>query len=477
MRNPALRKKRLLLFVTLAVVLAVNLAAVLLPYRAAHPDVSGNGVYTLTNTSRNYVKALDRDVQITYYAADPDPDLRSFLDLYKASHVTVKVSEPPTADEDQTIRIACGEDARTVGVSDLFYYSSTTYSPEYGYLSMTQYARITAEISAMSSSDEAYQAFTYYFGPDVMQAHFCGEEVITSTLRNLVGGTLRTVWVLTGEVGQAPDRYVMLRLKLHGFEARGVSETNLSSLPDGSLLWLTPQKDLDADGAAALEDFLSRGGRLFLTTLYSQMQLPKLMEVLAAYGLSAETEKVNLVGDTVSSGTSSTVSATFSPKRSDHAINETVGSGMMISYAHEIRLSAVEGVENASLLKTSTSGQSVEQSADGEGEQTETAGTFTVAATAVRSSDSSRVAWLGMLPTSNLDYYADDAESTYTAAILSWLAGADLQFPIGEPHVLPSALLNVSVTVFVIWIIIFAVLLPLSLLAVALVRRYVRRKG
>ena len=43
MRNQAIRKRRLLLFVTLAVVLAVNLAAVFLPYRAAHPDVSGNG--------------------------------------------------------------------------------------------------------------------------------------------------------------------------------------------------------------------------------------------------------------------------------------------------------------------------------------------------------------------------------------------------------------------------------------------------
>ena len=150
---------------------------------------------------------------------------------------------------------------------------------------------------------------------------------------------------------------------------------------------------------------------------------------------------------------------------------------MVISYAHEILLSETEGVENASLLKTSSSGQSVERSADGEGEQTETPGTFTVAATAVRSSDSSRVAWLGMLPTSNLDYYANDAESTYTAAILSWLAGDDLQYPIGESHVLPSALLNVSVTVFVVWIIVFAILIPLALLAVALVRRYVRRKG
>lgn len=283
MRNQAIRKRRLLLFVTLAVVIAVNLAAVFLPYRAAHPDVSGNGVYTLTNASRNYVRALEHDVRITYHATDPDPDIRSFLDLYKAPHVTVAVSEPPSAAEDQTVRIACGEDERTVGISDLFYYSSKTYSPEYGYLSMTQYARITAQISAMSSSDEAYQAFTYYFGPDVMQAHFCGEEVITSTLRNLAGGTMRTVWVLTGEVGQAPDWYVMLRLKMHGFEAHAVSDP--SALPDGALLWLTPQKDLDENGVTALEGFLSRGGRLFLTTLYSQMRLPKLAAVLAAYGL------------------------------------------------------------------------------------------------------------------------------------------------------------------------------------------------
>ncbi len=473
MRNPALRKKRILLLVALAAVLAVNFAAAFLPYRAAHPDVSGNGIYTLTNTSRSLLNAIDRDAEITYYAADPDPDIRSFLALYSAARVTVSVAAPPSADLDQTVRIACGEEARTVSVSDLFCYSSTTYSPEFGYLSMSQYAQITAEIASLPSSGETYQAFTYYFGPTAMQALFCGEEVITSTLRNLVGGTLRTLWVLTGEVGQAPDWYVMLRLKMHGFEARAV--TDLSTLPDGSLLWLTPKADLDADGTSALTDFLSRGGRLLLTTLYTQMKLPKLASVLAAYGLSAETERVNLVGDKVSYGTSSTIAATFSPQRADHAINETVGGGVLVSNAHEILLSSVDGVETAALLKTSTSGQSVEQSDDKK--QTVTEGTFTVAATAVRSSDSSRVAWFGMLPTSNLDYLSSNAESTYTAAVLSWLADDEMRFPIGETRVLPSSLLNVSVTVFVIWIVIFAVLIPLSLLAVALVRRYVRKKG
>ncbi len=476
MRNQAVRKKRLLLLVTLAVVLAVNLAAVFLPYRAAHPDVSGNGIYTLTNASRSLLASVERDVKITYFAADPDPDIRAFLELYKTARVTVAVSEPSTADEDQTIRISCGDDARTVGVSDLFYYSGTTYSPTYGMLTVSQYAQITAEISSLSPSDEAYEAFTYYFGPDVIQAHFCGEEVITSLLRNLVGGHLRTLWVLTGEVGDTPDWYVMLRLKMHGFEARAVPDSDPSALPDGSLLWLTPKADLDADGAAALENFLSRGGRLFLTTLYSQLKLPNLMAVLAAYGLSAQTDSVGMVGDSVNYGTSSVLSAIFSPKRADHAINETVSSGMIISYAHEIRLSEIDGVNNATLLRTSSSGQCVESAGDGK-KETVASGTFTVAATAVRSSDSSRVAWLGMALTSVLDYSTDDAESAYAAAMLSWLAEDEMRFPVGESRVLPSALLNTSVVVFVVWIVIFVVLLPLFLLAVALVRRYIRRKG
>lgn len=464
MRNHAFRKKRLFLLVTLAAVLAVNLAAAFLPYRAAHPDVSANGIYTISNTSKSLLELVERDAEITYFAADPDPDIRAFLELYRAPHVRVTVAEPDAADEDQTICLSCGDDARTVGVSDLFYYSGTTYSPMYGMLSVSQYAQITAQLASLSSSDEAYESYVYFFGPDVTQAHFCGEEVITSLLRNLVGGSLRTLYVLTGESGSTPDWYVMLRLKMHGFEARGV--TDLSSLPDGALLWLTPRADLDGDGAAALKDFLSRGGRLFLTTLYSQLELPNLTEVLAVYGMSAEQNC--MVGD----GTE--VSATFSPKRADHAVNETVGSGMIVSYAHEILLSEVDGVENAPLLKTSASGQCVTVSEDGT--QSVVSGTFTVAATAVRSADSSRVAWLAMVPTSNLDYYTGNANSTYAAAMLAWLAEDELRQPIGETRTLPSTLLNTSVTVFAVWIAVFVVLIPLVLLAVALVRRYVRKK-
>lgn len=464
-------KKRVVLLVTLAVVLALNLAAVFLPYRTVHPDVSGGGVYTLSESTERYLAELDRPAQITYFASAPDADLRAFLELYRSQSVTVTVAEPETADADQTIRIRCGETSRTVGLAELYYYTSSAYSSTYGMLSLSQYAQISSAVSGMSSSDEIYREYLSLFGPDVMQAHFCGEEVISSVLRNLTGGTLRTLWVWTGRFGTAPDWFVSLRLKMHGYEVRGVND--LSALSDGSLLWLTPQTDLDEAGAAALTEFLSHGGRLFLTTSYQVLELPTLMEVLSAYGLSAKTDRKNLVCDKVSYGTTSMMSVSFPPKRADHAINESVGGSVLINGAHEILLADADGVDNLSLLKTSSSGQLAEL--DGDGNQTVSDGTFTVAATAVRSSDSSRIAWLGMPLNSAFDYATSNGESAYTAAILAWLAGDRMQFTVGETRTLPSAILNVSVTVFTVWIIIFVLLIPLLLLAIALVRRYIRK--
>lgn len=41
---------------------------------------------------------------------------------------------------------------------------------------------------------------------------------------------------------------------------------------------------------------------------------------------------------------------------------------------------------------------------------------------------------------------------------------------------IPSALLNAKVSVFTVWIVIFVVLIPLALLALALVLRYIRNR-
>lgn len=462
MRN----KKRLCLILTLAAVVAVNLLAYLLPYRAAHPEVSGTVVYTLSDSTRQMLSGLTRDAEITYFAESPDPDLRSFLLLYRSSHVTVKVAAPETDAADQTICIRSGERTRTLSLSELFYYSSSATGE---LLSLTEYAQISAYLSQLDASSDQYQMFVYYYGPDVMQAYFAGDAVVSAALRNLTSDGTQTLWVLTGEVGSEPDWYVSLRMEQYGFLPQTVDSP--AGLPAGALLWFSPKADLSEEQAAELSAFLADGGRLLLTTDYQKTDLTNLGTILAAYGLSTATVP-NLVADTVSSGSGSTVSQTFSAISASHAINEAFGGRLTVSYAHRIGIAEVEGVTNAELLRTSLSGTYVEQ--DGENTKNEQ-GCFSLAAAAIKGD--SRIVWIGMQFSSALESYTGGKESAYAAACLSWLAGADGAFsPVGQANEIPSALLNVKVATFSVWIVIFVVLIPLALLAVALIRRYIREK-
>lgn len=461
--NLKTKKNRLRLTLLLVLVVLINVVVYLLPYRAMHPDVSGNGVYTLSSSSQALIDGLDRDVEITYLASAPDADLRSFLSLYSSPHIKVTVSAPQISAEDQTIVIRCGERTRTLGLSELFYYASEATLE---LLSLTEYAQISSLLSQMDSSNGYYQDFLSYYGPDVMRSYFAGDAVVSAAVRNLTSDDVQPLYVLTGEIGNAPDWYISLRLEQYGFELIAVE--GLAALPDGALIWLAPKADLDQTQATALSELLARGGRLLLSTDYKTTDLPRLASILATYGLSAPTVP-NLVVDAVSSSMSPTFYAT---KNTSHAIHAAFSGSVTVSYAHMITVADVEGVKNEMLLRTSSSGGYTEQ--NGEDSITESGSTYTLAATAIKGE--SRVVWLGLQFSAVLDGYSGGKNSEYLSACLAWLAEEDALSPIGQARAIPSALLNVKVSTFSVWIVIFVVLIPLALLAAALILRYARMK-
>lgn len=465
------KRKTIFLTVLILAAVALNLAAALIPFRLSHPDVSGSGVTEISEGTRTLLDGIGRDAEIIYYADSPDADLRTFLSRYGTAHVSVKVKKPAAPADDQTILIRSGERSRTFGLEELYCYISATTGE---ILSLTEYAQISAYLSQLDSGSDSYQMLMYYYGPDVLQAYFMGEPLVSAALRNLTSDTgYRTIYVPVLNTGDGADWYVSLRLEQYGFLPVRVSA--LSDVPAGATVWLSPTADLSGEQAEELKRFLSDGGQLFLTTSYQNTDLPNLASVLSEYGLSTSPAQ-NLVTDKVTTTSGSTLSAVFDGVRSEHAINEASGASFKAVYAHQINVSSVERVENAGLLRTSFSGGYTEKTEEGEDPVSES-GTFYFAASAIRGE--SRVVWLGMQLSAMTDSYSGGGNSAYAAACFAWLGRQDadpLPGAIGQAREIPSALLNVKMSTFTTWIVIFVVLIPLALLAVALVLRYVRNK-
>lgn len=459
------KKKITLLLVTLAVLLAVNVAVSFLPFRAANPDVSGSRIYTLSADTRRFLAELDRPVELTYFCtggqAGADADLRSFLSLYQGKNLTVRIGEAPDESADQTIRLSCNGRTRTLSVADFFYYfSQATYER----LSLSEYAMVTSYLSSLASDSDAYNQLLQYYGPTVMTAYFCGDSVLTGAIRALTLDTVQTLYVWTGDGKTAPDWYLSGQLEQYGYATQAV--TDLTAVPAGALLWIAPTKDIDEQDAAALSALLDGGTKLFLATSYQATDLPNLAEILAGYGLSTASG-MNLVLDQSGTG----VSPAFQAIQANHAINERVTGSFIALYAHAIRITEAEGVQAAELLRTSQSGAYQEK--DGDGTKSES-GSFSFAASAIRGE--SRVVWLGMQPDVSADSYSGGADTEWTAEALAWLSGYETLTPIGGVSEIPSTLLNVKVSVFSVWIVVFVVLIPLTLIAGAILSRYIRGK-
>lgn len=460
------KKRLLVLTVTLVAVVLVNVAVAFLPFRAAYPDVSGNGVYTLSEESRRLLNALDTQVELVYRANEPDPDIRSFLLQYQSRFVTVRVEAAPDAASDQTILLTSGTRASVLSLSKLFYYYSTVTGEM---LSIAEYAQISGYLSAAETDDELYQSLIYYYGPNAMCSYFAGDSVISAALRNLTAEDLQMLYVFTGEQGAALDWYVTMRLEQYGFTLSTV--TALSDLPSHAMLWLAPSGDLTETDAQALENHLENGGRMFLATSYQATNFPRLSAILSAYGLSTAAVP-NLVLDLGSSSSGSqSMTQTFTAVKASHAINEAATGAVTVSHAHAIRIAEVEGAKPAELLRTSLSGGYVEQT--GEETKNET-GCFTLAASSVKGE--SRVVWLAMTPTAALEGYSSGKNGAWVASALAWLCEGEVATPIGQDCMIPSTLLNVKVSTFAVWIVVFAVLIPLGLLAAAIISRQVRNK-
>lgn len=135
-------------YLAAAAVLAVALVAVLnlmagqLPASVRELDLTDNGIYQISDTSRDLLAGLEQDVEIVVLAEEGSVDERiaKFLDRYAAlsSHITVTQVDPvahPSAAEEydasaDSLVVRCAETgkSRAIPFSDILVYDTMYYT-------------------------------------------------------------------------------------------------------------------------------------------------------------------------------------------------------------------------------------------------------------------------------------------------------------------------------------------------------------
>lgn len=265
--------------VVIAIAVLVNMVVGALPADKTQIDVTSQALYTLSDQSRQIVRALDRDVTLSLlaYTGQEDESVTKLLDRYAAlsDHVKVEYVDPavnPTVLEKykdealyaNSVIVTCGERYRFVSYQDIF---QTDYS-------------------------------NYYYNGSV-ETSFNGEGALTSAIHYVASDDLPKVYSLTGHGEKTLSASLEDLVEEDNLELTELSLLSMERVPEDAdcVLIYAPSSDLSADEAQLLIDYLDAGGDVMLITDYIVGgDMPNLMQLTKRMGMQPR-EGIVVEGD------------------------------------------------------------------------------------------------------------------------------------------------------------------------------------
>lgn len=253
----------------LAILVLVNLAAGKLPVKYTQYDLTDNQLYTITDETKDYLAGLDQDVKLYLIAQDgnEDEDIRKVLERYASmsDHISVEVKDPvvnpsfvkqytDNSVSENSIIVVCGDRSKIIGYSDI-------YQQELNY------------------STYSYET-----------TGFDAEGQLTSAIDYVTSDQIPVLYTLTGhDEGSFSDTLSSLIAKAN-IEVQELTLLTSEAVPEDAqcVCINAPQKDISADEAKKLLDYMEKGGHVLLVTDFLQIDTPNLDSVLENYGLSAK---------------------------------------------------------------------------------------------------------------------------------------------------------------------------------------------
>lgn len=224
--------------VVIGIVVFINLIAGRLPSSLKQIDISTNNIYEITDTSRDLLKDLDKDVDFTILAekSSTDERIRTFIEKYAAlsSHINVEWIDPvlhPSAlteyeTESDTIVVSCSDTEKTTTVSfqDII----------------------------------TYDEMSYYTTGSLTESEFDGEGQLTSAVNYVTTDVSKTIYTVSG----------------HGE----------SSLPS-SVTDLMKKSSFTTEELNLVTSYMKDGGNVFFIQGEDLTDMPNFSSLMETYGL------------------------------------------------------------------------------------------------------------------------------------------------------------------------------------------------
>jgi len=251
----------------IAIVVILNLIVGQLPSNYLEFDLSDKRVYTVSETSVNYLKGLDQNIDIVILAEEGTVDERILKFVYNyaalSGRLSVKQIDPVVRPSALTEYEA---EANTIVVRNTDTGKQTTIN-----------------IGEIIGFDE----MNYYYYGVYTETDFDAEGLLTSAVDYVVSDVSATVYTMENH-GESS----LPTLVTDALDKAHLGQGSVSLLLDGGipadcslLLSYAPTADLSDDELQMLRDYLAQGGQAMLLMAASETALPNWEALLLEYGL------------------------------------------------------------------------------------------------------------------------------------------------------------------------------------------------
>jgi len=399
-----------------AIAVIVNLAVGALPSSKTQVDLTAEKLYSLSEQTEQRLSALDQDVTVYWIVqkGSEDATLEQLLGRYADfKHVSVQAVDPVTypnfaasytsaSVENNSLIVTCGERSLFVAGSELWTYSDY----------------------------EQYVYYLQYYGQEYNDT-FVGEQKLTGAIAYVSGEELPVIYTLTGHGETELSEEFGNVITLQNYELQELNLLTVDAVPEdcGVLYIAGPTHDLNEQELAAIRSYVAAGGKLFVTTNYTEEDLPNFAALLADWSVSV-TNGIVLESDSryVSYG----YIDFLLPSLQSHSITSPLsaeGLQVLMPDAQALTMGETEEeIQLSSLLKSSASSYSksgLNGLSDYSQTDTDPAGPFVLALAGKNSSTGSQLVVFGssvFMESAYSDRVAGANEDLFLNA-MDWLCG------------------------------------------------------
>ena len=458
--------------IVLAILVAVNLLVSALPETYTQPDLSGSGLYDLSEQTENLIGGLEQDVNVYWIVQDgyEDDTLQKTLTRYEdlSKHIQVKKIDP----------VANPNFAYQYTAEDLYNNSLIVTNADASKSRYISYYDIYE-----TSYDEDYNTVSEYNG----------EGALTSAVNFVTSDAQTKVYYLSGHgEDELPSNLVS------SLENENISLTQLNLLTEETvptdceaLLVYSPASDLSQDEIDKIDAYLAENGSLMLFTDCDSEDLPRLHAMMEKRGVKAVDGMV-VEGD--SSHYMSNYPNYLIPQIESHAITEPLISGnyyVLMPIAQGLEITAQNdstedtGVNVTALLTTTADAYSKAKGIQAtnaekeEGDLAADADGFALAVAMTEQTDTgeSKLVWItsSTLAESQIDQLVSGGNTDFVTNAMGWLCEMEDTISI-HAKTISYEYLTLTSAQSGRWTLVMVVLIPVAVLAGGIVVWLKRRK-